>query len=131
MRIFVTVSPRLFSAQNGAWRNVGRSRAKDTKGYNSIDVKSLTRNRGLCCNFDFHRSNVWRKMRKLRETRKYLDFLEIFIIKIPGDRFKKFKILFVKDTHINYYFIRLEISKTRITISFFFFSFLITKWNLY
>lgn len=71
-------------------------------------------------------------MRKLRETRKYLDFLEIFIIKIPGDRFKKFKILFVKDTHINYYFIiRLEISKTRITISFFFFSFLITKWNLY
>lgn len=58
-------------------------------------------------------------------------FIKILIIKVPDNRFKKFKILFVKDTHINYYFIRLEISKTRITISFFFFSFLITKWNLY
>lgn len=74
-----------------------------------------------------------RKNEKITRDEKISGFfIKILIIKVPDNRFKKFKILFVKDTHINYYFIiRLEISKTRITISFFFFSFLITKWNLY
>lgn len=60
----------------------------------------------------------------------FLFFIKILAIKIPN-KFKKLKILFLKDT-CRLLIILLEISlETKTRIAIFFFSFLILKWNLY